>query len=126
MSLALPESVATLAAGKKALIIKAEIIDQHFPAPEPGAVSLFKTDTMAVGMVQTNDYPSYPHRNDDDEVHYVLKGSAKFRHGEEKNTAEITAGDVVYVKAGEEHEWFDCTSDFKLVFFQSVQGSEKQ
>ena len=114
------KSVAKLKEQDEALIIHSEQISKHFPAPSPGAIHLFDDVSMSVGMVKTEDYPSYPHKNDYDEVHYVIKGSAKFRHGSHP-PSNIKAGDVVYVKAKEEHEWFECSKDFELIFVQSKQ-----
>jgi hypothetical protein len=118
LGLQFKESVATIAPNEMAKVIKSADIEKHFPAPAPGAVNLFMDRHMSVGMVQTKDYPSYPHSNDYDEVHYVLKGTAKFRHGDGPAT-EIEAGDVVYVKTPEEHEWFNCSPDFQLIFVQA-------
>ena len=111
-------SVTTVTPNEMAKIIKAEQIQKHFPAKAPGAINLFKDNFISVGMVETNNYPSYPHRNDYDEIHYIIAGTAKFRHGN-KEHIEISPGDVVYVKSPEEHEWFDCSPDFKLIFVQA-------
>ncbi len=111
-------SVATISNNEMAKVIKSADIEKHFPAPAPGAVNIFSDDSISVGIVQTENYPSYPHSNDYNEVHYVLKGDAKFRHGN-SDIFSIDAGDIVYVKTPERHEWFDCSPDFKLIFVQS-------
>ena len=117
--LSFEKSVTTIENGDMAKVIKASDIAKHFPAKAPGAISIFKDDSMSVGMVQTVDHPSYPHRNDYDEVHYVIKGSGYFRHGDQK-PIEVGAGDIVYVKHPELHEWFDTSKDFELIFIQSL------
>ncbi|MDF1796033.1 MAG: nuclear transport factor 2 family protein [Coxiellaceae bacterium] len=118
LGLQFKDSVATIAPNEMSKVIASADIEKHFPAPAPGAVNIFSDNHMSVGMVKTQDYPSYPHSNDYDEVHYVLKGTAKFRSGGGAAT-EIKAGDVVYVKTPEEHEWFDCSADFQLIFVQA-------
>jgi ketosteroid isomerase-like protein/mannose-6-phosphate isomerase-like protein (cupin superfamily) len=118
LGLKFEKSVVDIAADEKVKVIKRASIEDHFPAPAPGAVNLFDDRTMSVGMVQTESYPSYPHRNDYDEVHYVIKGTAKFKY-EDSQVYDIAAGDVVYIKSPEKHEWYDCSPDFKLIFVQS-------
>lgn len=118
LGLKFDKSVVTIESGEMAKVIKASEINKHFPAPAPGAINIFHDDSISVGMVKTEDYPSYPHANDYNEVHYVIKGTAKFRHGDEP-AIEINAGDIVYVKTPEQHEWFDCSPDFQLMFVQT-------
>ena len=118
LGLKFDNSVAEVAADENYKIIKAVDINKHFPAPEPGAVNVFNVNSMSVGMVETKDYPSYPHSNDYDEVHYIIKGTAKFKQ-DDGTVSDIEAGDIVYVKTPAKHEWFCCSSDFKLLFVQS-------
>ena len=118
LSLQFNSSVANMTADEMVKVIKAAEIEKNFPASAPGAVSILDVNSMSIGMVKTADHPSYPHSNDYDEVHYVLQGTAKFKQNDAK-VFEIEAGDVVFVKSPEKHEWFDCSSDFKLVFVQA-------
>jgi ketosteroid isomerase-like protein/mannose-6-phosphate isomerase-like protein (cupin superfamily) len=118
LGIAFKESVASIAPNEMTKVIKSSDIENHFPAPPPGAINLFIDRHMSVGMVQTRNNPSYPHSNDYDEVHYVIKGAAKFKSSNGPTT-EIEAGDVVYVKTPEKHEWFDCSPDFQLIFIQA-------
>ena len=58
-----------------------------------------------------------PH--DEDEVYFVLDGRARMQVGEEMR--EIGAGDILYVKATEEHSFFEIEEDMTLlVFFASA------
>ena len=58
-----------------------------------------------------------PH--DEDEVYFVLDGNARMQIGEEMR--EIGAGDILYVKATEEHSFFEIEEDMTLlVFFASA------
>lgn len=118
LGLKFKESVVNISENEMAKVIKAGDIEKHFPAPSPGAINLFMDRHMLVGMVQTKDYPSYPHSNDYDEVHYVIKGTAQFRHSDGPAIC-IEAGDVVYVKTPEKHEWFNCSPDLQLIYVQA-------
>ena len=54
-----------------------------------------------------------PH--DEDEVYFVLEGSANMKvSGEMK---EVTSGDILYVKATEEHSFFEINEDMTLLVF---------
>ena len=54
-----------------------------------------------------------PH--DEDEVYFVLEGSANMKvSGEMK---EVTSGDIPYVKATEEHSFFEINEDMTLLVF---------
>ncbi|MGD8415514.1 MAG: cupin domain-containing protein [Pseudomonadales bacterium] len=60
-----------------------------------------------------------PH--DEDEVYYVLEGRARMKVGDEDR--EISAGNVLYVKATETHSFFEIEEDMTLlVFFASEVG----
>lgn len=112
------DSVATLKDDDTFLHITQSQINAHFPASSPGAIRLFIDNYIAVGMVRTEDHPPYPHHNQHDEVHYVIKGSASFRCGN-RHIKKVSEGDVVYVKTPSEHEWYNCSPDFELIFVQA-------
>ena len=46
-----------------------------------------------------------------DQINYVIKGSAKMAIGEEQ--VELTAGSVIYLKAGTSHRYYDLQGDFE-------------
>lgn len=58
-----------------------------------------------------------PH--DEDEVYYVLEGRARMKVADEMR--EVSAGDILYVKAIESHSFFEIEEDMTLlVFFASA------
>jgi len=54
-----------------------------------------------------------PH--DEDEVYFVLDGKARIQMGEEMK--EVGSGDILYVKATEEHSFFEIEEDMTLLVF---------
>lgn len=63
--------------------------------------------------------PQTPHR--EDEVYYVLHGSARIRIGDAEYPAR--AGDVIYVPKLEPHRFVDITEDLEvLVFFAPAES----
>jgi mannose-6-phosphate isomerase-like protein (cupin superfamily) len=63
--------------------------------------------------------PQSPHG--EDEVYYVLAGSARLRVGDEDH--EAVAGRLLYVSAGVEHRFHDITDDLELlVVFAPAEG----
>ncbi|HVG20708.1 MAG TPA: cupin domain-containing protein [Blastocatellia bacterium] len=64
--------------------------------------------------------PQQPHG--EDELYYVLSGSASIRVGEEDR--EVRSGSVVYVEAKVEHRFHTITEDLTaLVFFAPAEHS---
>ena len=62
-----------------------------------------------------------PHK--EDEIYYVIKGSAVFESGGEEK--EVMPGSIIYVKAGAPHHFKDITETLELlVFFSTWQESE--
>lgn len=62
--------------------------------------------------------PQQPH--DEDEVYYVISGRGRFRAGEDDT--EVGPGAILYVAAGDPHQFYDITADLEiLVFFASGQ-----
>jgi mannose-6-phosphate isomerase-like protein (cupin superfamily) len=57
-----------------------------------------------------------PH--DEDELYYVIEGHAQLKVGDE--VKEVTPGMVLYIRAAEEHSFFEIQEDMLLlVFFSS-------
>ena len=54
-----------------------------------------------------------PH--DEDEVYYVISGRATLKVGDE--THEVKPGSVLYVRATEEHSFFEIEEDMTLLVF---------
>ena len=54
-----------------------------------------------------------PH--DEDELYYVVKGSAQLKVGDQ--VQEVGPGSVMYVRASEEHAFFEITEDMVLLVF---------
>jgi quercetin dioxygenase-like cupin family protein len=62
--------------------------------------------------------PQRPHH--EDEVHYIVRGYARFKAGDEDR--EVRAGSVVYVAAEVEHRFYDVSEELAvLVFFASAE-----
>ena len=58
-----------------------------------------------------------PH--DEDEVYFVLEGRASMKVADEMK--EVSSGDILYVKATEDHSFFEIEEDMTLlVFFASA------
>ncbi len=61
----------------------------------------------------------------EDEVYYVLRGSAQFRAGEEDRVAQ--AGSVLFVDSGLEHRFHSIEEELHvLVFFAPPEGSSER
>lgn len=62
-----------------------------------------------------------PHR--EDEIYYVVRGTAKLRLGPEERP--VYAGDVIFVEAGLEHRFFDIENELAvLVVFAPAESAE--
>ena len=55
--------------------------------------------------------PQSPHA--EDELYFVLDGSARFTAGDE--TVNVNRGDALFVSAGEAHHFHDVTQDLALL-----------
>ncbi len=53
-----------------------------------------------------------------DEVYYVISGKARFKAGEEDT--EIQAGDILFVAARLDHQFYDIAEDLELLVFFST------
>jgi mannose-6-phosphate isomerase-like protein (cupin superfamily) len=63
--------------------------------------------------------PQKPHK--EDEVYYVIRGSAKMRVGSEEQA--VKAGSVIFVAAKVEHRFFDIREELEvLVFFAPAES----
>jgi quercetin dioxygenase-like cupin family protein len=63
--------------------------------------------------------PHGPHR--EDELYYVIRGSARFRAGDEDR--EVRAGSVLFVAAQVEHRFYDISEELAvLVFFAPAES----
>lgn len=66
--------------------------------------------------------PQSPHT--EDEIYYVLSGSARFVLGD--TVQDIAAGDFIYVPAGEPHRFTDIQEALDLlVVFAPAEGTER-
>ena len=71
-----------------------------------------ETMTVEVGRYSASTAaPKNPHTGD--EIYYVISGSGMARVGEE--TYPVEAGDVVYVEAGLEHDFFNIEEDITVL-----------
>jgi mannose-6-phosphate isomerase-like protein (cupin superfamily) len=73
-----------------------------------------REESMSVGlyvlpMGATDE--QQPHT--EDEVYVVLAGRSRFTAGDE--TRDVSAGDTIFVPAGEEHRFHDITEELRLI-----------
>ena len=61
-----------------------------------------------------------PH--DEDEVYFVIEGRGRLRIGDEERSVE--RGSVLYVRASEEHSFFEIEEDITLLVFFASGGPE--
>jgi mannose-6-phosphate isomerase-like protein (cupin superfamily) len=89
-----------------------------------GYLEFLRQEFMSVGiyvLAAGAEDRQKPH--DEDEIYYVVRGKAKFRHGDADLRAE--PGDVHYVPAGETHFFHSIESELVLfVVFAPPEGSE--
>jgi mannose-1-phosphate guanylyltransferase len=90
------------------LIKRLEQEDRHYR-------EVLSEDSMRVELAQyPNPAPKNPHS--EDELYFLVSGSGMVRVGEE--THAVDEGDVVYVKQGLEHDFFDIEEEITaLVVF---------
>jgi quercetin dioxygenase-like cupin family protein len=63
--------------------------------------------------------PQQPHR--EDEMYYVVRGRAHFQAAAENR--EVNAGEVIFVRAGVQHRFYDIAEDLTvLVFFAPAES----
>ena len=53
--------------------------------------------------------------HDDDEIYFVIEGKARLRTGDKEHI--VKPGAVLYVRAGEEHNFFEIEEDMTLLVF---------
>jgi mannose-1-phosphate guanylyltransferase len=86
-------------------------------------VEFLRRDTMSLELYRLQagaTDPQDPHT--EDEVYYVVSGSAKIRIGDDEHPVE--AGDVVFVERDVEHSFFDIEEDLvTLIVFAPPYGS---
>lgn len=86
-------------------------------------LQFFDNATMFAGVYAIDaggEDKQQPHQQD--EMYYVVSGSAKFRAGEEELAAE--AGSILFVKAGVAHRFHSVTQPLEiLVFFTKAKSS---
>jgi mannose-6-phosphate isomerase-like protein (cupin superfamily) len=92
-------------------------IREELAASDDLFVEFLRRESMSLEVYHLaagSEDPQDPHT--EDEVYYVLEGRAKIKIGEE--THPVTAGDVVFVERGVEHNFFDIERDLTtLIFF---------
>ena len=92
--------------------------------PDPGnlATVLFRHGTMVLEYYKPQmPDPQKPHTRD--ELYFVAAGEGWFRRGTERFPCK--AGDVLFVAAGVEHRFEECSGDFGVwVVFYGAEGGE--
>ena len=83
-----------------------------------------KTDALTAGLyVLPKGGKDKQEPHEEDEVYYVLKGSALFESGGE--TKKVIPGSIIYVKAGAPHRFKDIGETLELlVFFSNWRDSK--
>ncbi len=101
-----------------------EEMQSRFPAPYPGSAVAFQHGSLTVKMWQAQGQEAmFWHDHTQDEVYVVFRGGAVFVRGEHRRPCQ--AGDVLFVRAGESHNFVDFTGDFVLwIFLYGPEGGE--
>lgn len=85
-------------------------------------LEFLRVPSLSMGLyelVAGQDDPQQRHH--EDEVYYVIKGSAQFRAGEKDFL--VQPGSIIYVGAFEEHKFHSITEDLTtLVFFAPAES----
>mgnify|MGYP000724635382 FL=1 len=84
-------------------------------------VEVLTEDSLSVELAQyPNPEPKTPHKTD--ELYFVISGSGMVQVGNERYA--VDEGDVVYVKQGVEHDFFDIDDEITaLVIFPNSADS---
>ncbi len=92
-----------------------------WPAGEPFATAI-EHGTMSLEVfAPKGEDRQEPHSQD--ELYFVVGGSAVFLHGAERQ--RVATGDALFVKAGEQHHFEQISSDFVAwVVFWGPKGGE--
>ena len=80
------------------------------------AARVLSSDLLSVGVYVLpagGEDTQTPHR--EDEVYYVVRGSARFRAGAEE--AAVGPGSLLFVTAGVDHRFFDIEEELVIVVF---------
>jgi mannose-6-phosphate isomerase-like protein (cupin superfamily) len=98
---------------------------EQLPGPEgERSIELFRHGTLTVKLYapRGNDHQT-PHTRD--EIYVIASGSGRFRRTAEETS--FGAGDVLFVAAGEEHQFIEFSEDFATwVFFYGPEGGEAE
>lgn len=84
-------------------------------------VEVLTEDSLSVELAQyPNPEPKTPHKTD--ELYFIISGSGMVQVGDERYA--VDEGDVVYVKQGVEHDFFDIDDEITaLVIFPNSTDS---
>jgi mannose-6-phosphate isomerase-like protein (cupin superfamily) len=88
-----------------------EVHRKSFPTPchESTFVQLFQHGTMDLEFYRPEGEDlQQPHEQD--EVYFIASGSSRFEH--EGTIEDVSAGDVIFVAAGEHHRFVNFSTDF--------------
>ena len=91
------------------------LLRQHEEAKEP-YLEFLRVPALNCGIYRLpagEPDPQQPH--DEDEVYYVISGRATLNVGDQ--THEVKPGSVLYVRATEEHSFFEIEEDMTLLVF---------
>ena len=95
-------------------IIELKNLIQSRPAQDVSFQELLQVQSMHCGLYYlkkgSQDMQS-PH--DEDEIYYVIEGQAKIKVGDQERS--VTPGTLLYIKAAEEHSFFEIEEDMTLL-----------
>jgi mannose-6-phosphate isomerase-like protein (cupin superfamily) len=102
-----------------------DLVDRHAEVDGPYLEFLRET-SLSMGLYRLpagGTDPQEPHT--EDEVYYVVSGSAMVRVGDE--TRPVGPGDVIFVEKLVDHRFFDIEEDLDvLVFFAPAEGTHDE
>lgn len=96
--------------------ISGEELRSKLEAADADSVRLFDSDSMTVGLKRYGEETAKAkgsREHSEDELYYVLDGTARMQVGEEIHS--VAAGDLLYVSRGESHDVVDVDGEITVL-----------
>ena len=106
--------------------LEIEDITRRLQESDKAYLEFLRSASLSVGLyVLPEGAADQQKPHTEDEVYYVLRGSARFRAGDEERSVET--GSVLFVEAGVEHRFHSIEKELHvLVFFAPPEGSSER
>jgi mannose-6-phosphate isomerase-like protein (cupin superfamily) len=97
-----------------------DLIAQHQASAEPW-LEFLRVPALRAGLyVLTPGAWDHQTPHEEDEVYFVVSGRATFEAGSERR--DVSAGQVIYVAARQEHRFTDIVEELRVLVFFSAPG----